>query len=72
MREKMDLTELRERLKGKSAVTIARDTKLARQTVYNAMNDKCAKPTPATIKLLTDWLALDAKRDAAVQRVRKV
>lgn len=67
----MDITELRGNLKGKSATAIARDTKLARQTVYNAMNDKCAQPTPATIKLLTDWLALDDKRKKAIDRVRQ-
>lgn len=66
----MDLAEMRIALKSVHIATVASETRLSRQTVYNAMNDKCAKPTGATIKLLTDWLVMNAKRDAAKAKGR--
>lgn len=52
----MELPEIRIALKGMHIATVAKETQLARQTVYNVMNDHAAKPTGATLKLLRDYL----------------
>lgn len=67
----MDVQELREALGGMNVRAIATDTKLARQTIYTFLKDDAANPTPATVKLLTDWLVLHRKREEAKAKVRR-
>ncbi len=66
----MDTQELRQSLEGRHVATISKETRLSRQTIYTFKKDAAAKATPATIKLLSDWLAMDDKRQAAKARVR--
>lgn len=66
----MDIAEIRLALQDMHIATVAKDTRLSRQTVYNARNDKCALPTPATSKLLADYITLYRKRLAAKAKVR--
>ncbi len=66
----MDTQELREALAGKHVATIAKETRLSRQTIYTFKNDMASRATPATLKLLSDWLEMDERRLAAKARVR--
>lgn len=67
----MTIEEIRDRLRNSNVSKVAMDTKLSRQTVYNLVKDKYAKPTESTMKLITDWIALDDKRKKAIERVRQ-
>lgn len=67
----MEVAEIRERLKGMHIATVSSATFLARQTLYNFINDDSATPSRSTLKAVSDYIALHDKREAAKKRVRK-
>lgn len=53
----LTIEQIRAALRDRKVPIVADATKLSRQTIYTLLRDDQAKPTPATLKLLSDYLA---------------